>query len=287
MDRMLVAVDGSDANRAALAWALDEAERTGAALTIATVADLWQITGPFPGAPPPLPETDFVQPIADLAADAARERLGEERVAVEVRAGHPVRVLLDLAEGHTVLVIGKRGQGALRRVVIGSTSIAVAGRSPIPVVVVPDPWDQAAAAGRPVLVGMDMDKEHDAALGQAFTQASRRDVELQVLQGWVPHPLLVGEATVATPYYTKWAEHCYEQLEAYVERARADFPDVTVTIDQAQVHPVDLLTERSELAQLLVLGRDPKERWSGFTLGSVARGVLHHSHVPVAVVPAD
>lgn len=287
MDTMLVAVDGSDANHAALAWAIAEAERTGADLTIATVADLWHITGPFPGVPPPLPESDFVRPIADLAAETARERLGADRVTVEVRSGHPVGVLLDLAADHTVLVIGKRGQGALRRVVVGSTSIAVAGRSPVPVVVVPDPWDQDAAAGRPVLVGMDMDKEHDAALRHAFAQASRRRAELQVLQGWVPHPLLVGEATVATPYYTQWAEHCHRQLEAYVERTRAGFPDVTVTVDQTQVHPVDLLTERSELAQLLVLGRDPKERWSGFTLGSVARGVLHHSHVPVAVVPAD
>ncbi len=283
MKKLLVAVDGSEANRAALDWAIREAERTGASLTVAVAAEPWQVAGPYP---PGAPETDFVQPVADRAVEAAGARLGADRVVAEVHHGHSVRVILDLAESHDAVVVGKRGLGALRRVLIGSTSIAVAGRCPVPVFVIPDGWDPEAAAARPVLVGMDLDKEHDQALERAFTEAEQRGVGLQVLQGWQPHPLLVGEAGVAVDYYVEWQQDCRKSLEAYVARIGQGHPDVEVQVDQELGHPVHLISDRAEQAQLLVLGRDAKERWSGFTLGSVARGVLHHAEVPVVIVPA-
>lgn len=283
MNKLLVAVDGSEANRAALDWAVLEAERTGASLTIAVAAEPWQVAGPYP---PNAPETDFVQPVADRAVEAAGARLGTDRVVAEVHHGHSVRVVLDLAEDHDTVVVGKRGLGALRRVLVGSTSIAVAGRSPVPVVVIPDEWDTEAAATRPILVGMDLEKEHDRALERAFSEAEQRGVGLQVLQGWQPHPLLVGEAGVAVDYYVEWQQENRKSLEAYVARIGQGHPDVEVRVDQELGHPVHLLSDRAEQAQLLVLGRESKERWSGFTLGSVARGVLHHAEVPVVIVPA-
>ena len=66
---------------------------------------------------------------------------------------------------------------------------------------------------------------------------------------------------------------------------RTRFPGVDVTLVEDRGHPVDLLLRRAAGAQLVVLGRRESARF-GFTLGSVARGVLHHASVPVAVIPS-
>lgn len=283
MTNLLVAVDGSEANQAALNWAITEAERTDLPLSIAVIAEPWQV----PGSPPPdVSDKDYVQPIVDRATEVATARLDADRVETVVSRGNAAIHLVDLAEHYSGLVVGSRGMGAIRRVLLGSTSLAVAGRSPIPVTVVPDTWDDADASGRPVLLGLDMEEQHDAAVRYAFAEAKGRGVALQVLQGWQPPPVLGVMAGDQAAYYVGWQAVCLNALMVYIDRMGQEFPEVEVRVNQETGHPVDLLVDGAAKAQLLVLGRDEKERWTGFALGSVARSVLPHCAVPVAVVPA-
>lgn len=284
MTSLLVAVDGSEANRAALDWAIAGAERSGTSLSIVVIVESWQVPGHDP---PHISEKDYVQPIVDRATEVATARLGAEQVDTLVTQGPPLSVLVDLAKSHSGLVVGRRGIGAIRRVLIGSTSIAVAGRSSAPVTIVPDTWDGAGAAARPVLIGLDMDEQHDAAVRYAFTEAKARGASLQVLQGWRPPPMLGEMAGAQVAYYGEWQEVCLAALKVYIDRMGQEFPGVDVAVDQVIGHPVDLLVDGAADAQLLVLGRDEKARWSGFALGSVARSVLPQCDVPVTVVPAD
>lgn len=280
---VLIAVDGSETNRSALAWAVDAAARSGVRLTVATVAEPWQVVGPHV---PDLPEEDFAQPIAERAAAQATAAYPDGDVRVEVRTGHPVRVLQDLAAGQQLLVLGKQGRGALGRLFIGSTSIAVAGRADVPVVVVPGEWEIAAHARQPVVVGLDTDRTHDAALRHAFASADRRGVPLVVVQAWEPPGALATDPALASEVFAGWQVEGRPALEEVVDRAGEDFPGVEVRIEQRIGYPVHVLLDIAEESQLLVLGRDAKERLSGFSLGSVARGVLHHSETPVAIIPA-
>lgn len=284
MSNLLVAVDGSEANEAALTWAIAEAERSGAKLTIAVIAEAWQVPGRIP---PDLSETDFIQPIVDRATEAATARLEADQVEAVVHQGPPLSVLLELAPYYSGVVVGRRGKGAITRVLIGSTSIAVAGRSSVPVTVVPDAWAETGATGRPVLLGLDMDEEHDEAVRHAFNEAQGRAVGLQVLQGWRVPPMIGELAGAQVTYYAEWQAACLEALQAYIDRISEEFPGVDVEVNQVAGHPVDLLVDAAEDAQLLVLGRDEKKRWTGFAIGSVARGVLPHCQVPVIVVPAQ
>ena len=283
MTDLLVAVDGSEANRAALDWAISSAERGESSLRIALVAEPWQVPGLNP---PDVSEEDYIQPILDHATEVATQRLDVDMVDTIVAHGSPEQALVELAEGSSGLVVGSRGLGAIRRVLVGSTSIAVAGRCSVPVTIVPDTWNDTEAVGRPVLIGLDMEEQHDAATRHAFTVASSRGVALRVLQVWQP-PLIFGEmAGSQVAYYLEWQTASLYSLKSYVAQIGQDFPDVEVEVEQVTGHPVDQLVDAAQNAQLLVLGRDEKERWSGFALGSVARGVLPHSEVPVTVVPA-
>ena len=279
-----VAVDGSDANKSALDWAVKHADLSGAELVVTTIAEPYRAVG---GYVPETPPSDYLRPVAHEAAERARQTLPAERVHAVIETGHPVAMLHEAAEDKDLLVLGKRGMGAIGRLVLGSTSIAVAGRAHVPVVVVPVGWDATSRTDAPVVVGVDVDKHHDAALRFAFGAASARGVALKAVQVWEPHPALVAESAVFVQAFDDWRGEVGTEFQTRLDALAEEFPGVEVELVQVVGQPVHHLLEETESAQLLVLGRDPKERISGLALGSVARGVLHHSEVPVAVVPAS
>lgn len=140
--RVVVGVDGSFAADAALRWAAGEAAVHGALLEIVT-AWSWSTS------PPEVVGGDFDP---DRLEAAAREVLrsaagqvtaGSGGINCTAREGYAPTVLLDMAEGADLLVVGSRGRGMATEFVLGSTSHQCVHRSPVPVVIVP-----AGEAGR-------------------------------------------------------------------------------------------------------------------------------------------
>jgi nucleotide-binding universal stress UspA family protein len=72
---------------------------------------------------------------------AALVEAGAGSVGVELRLGKPVRqIVAEAAErGHTLIVMGTRGRGALAEVMVGSVALNVARLAPVPVLFVPSP----------------------------------------------------------------------------------------------------------------------------------------------------
>ena len=67
-----------------------------------------------------------------LSPDAA---VTVEAVAVE---GHPATVLVEQARDAELLVVGSRGRGAAKSLLLGSVSQSLAHQTPCPLVIVPD-----------------------------------------------------------------------------------------------------------------------------------------------------
>lgn len=160
VDRTIVcAVDPEDAAaRGPLEVAADLAERLGRPLIVAFVAPPGFLTaggpapvsehlvvGPGPNVPYPYP----IAPAEELeeVRDEARRRL-EQRLDEWGVSGAQTEVAMDpsVADGlrriatereAELLVVGSRGHGAVRAALLGSTSHALAGDAPCPVVVVP------------------------------------------------------------------------------------------------------------------------------------------------------
>ncbi len=142
MGRIVVGVDGSDGSRAALRWAVEEARLRGDDLDVVAA---WQ----FPVYSVPagvvwtgtLDWSSLAEPtermLADLIADATVE--GEPGVTVRrtVLEGAPAPVLLEAAAGADLLVLGARGHGGFRTLLLGSVSNQCAHHAPCPVVIVP------------------------------------------------------------------------------------------------------------------------------------------------------
>jgi nucleotide-binding universal stress UspA family protein len=149
VEHIVVGVDGSTASRAALRWAADLAHRLGAGLEVVQVwhypPDLheWDAMPSNYGYLPMVPPAERVELGVhdDLAATVA-EVLGPKPVcAVRQRVieGHPGRVLADVADGATLLVVGRCGHGGLAGMLLGSVARACSEHADCPVVVVPRP----------------------------------------------------------------------------------------------------------------------------------------------------
>jgi nucleotide-binding universal stress UspA family protein len=136
---ILVAVDGSPDADQALAQAVDLAESEHARLTIFSAVVMPPAAAYFGGGG---------AMAAAFARDAAIEterilREGVERVpdcvsVSTVQSSEPVRLALihQITAGHHDLVVmGSRGRGALRSVLLGSVSHYVLNHSPVPVLI--------------------------------------------------------------------------------------------------------------------------------------------------------
>jgi len=277
---VVVGVDGSERNRSAVAYAVHEAADSGRALTLLAVLDDFAIPIPHHSL---LPDDERDWQVLNEIAEATRQDHPELTVHRDVRFGGAVSTLLDRSDDQELLVVGKRGLGAFSRLMVGSTSIGVAGRSKVPVIVVPDGWQQAEHVSDAVVVGLDPEDTNDATLRFAFTVAHRRGVALTVAYAIDISPLLAWDVELGSPAY--WADRAVQDLETALAPLRAEFPDVSVSVREVRGHPATVLLDESGPAQLLVLGRHHDSR-IGFSLGSVARGVLHYAEVPVAVVPS-
>jgi nucleotide-binding universal stress UspA family protein len=149
--RVVVGVDGSPGSRVALETAVRGAAVRGDSVLviIATVPEnemgAWG-NGAWAAVPPPDPER-----VRAAAADIA-ERMVEDVLAglgdqlrstpaidVEVRPGHPARVLLDAARDADQLVVGHRGRGGISSFLLGSVGLHCVMGAPCPVTIVPEP----------------------------------------------------------------------------------------------------------------------------------------------------
>jgi nucleotide-binding universal stress UspA family protein len=142
MSTIVVGVDGSAAADAALEFALEEARLRKLPLRVICASEV-----------PPIEYAGAVYTAAaDLSVEAdhhaamvieqAIAKLGTDPgVPVETLTihGHPATVLVEQAEGAALLVVGTRGLGGLKSLLLGSVSQAIAHHCTCPVVIVPGP----------------------------------------------------------------------------------------------------------------------------------------------------
>jgi len=138
--RIVVGTDGSPASRAALRWAVRQAELTGA--TVQPVI-AWQYpvaTGGYAWAPVAvLDSTDLREAAEKVLAEEIAEVLGartDVRVQPTATEGSPAQVLLDASAGADLLVVGSRGHGGFAGALLGSVSQHCVHHAKCPVVIV-------------------------------------------------------------------------------------------------------------------------------------------------------
>lgn len=134
--RVIVGSDGSESSRRAIRWAAEEARCRGAVLE---VVHAWTLLGqPDDGTFDP----NYGEAEARQLLDGELAGLGDALDGIEVERtvvcdlGAPA--LLDAGKRADLLVVGSRGRGGFRGLLLGSVSSQVVQHAPCPVAVIPD-----------------------------------------------------------------------------------------------------------------------------------------------------
>lgn len=142
MSGIIVGVDGSDHSRRALRWALNEAALRHTSLTVLTVH---QVMAGFWGGAVSYPEdhvlTQHARKSAQEETDLALDQLGTQSpppsVSVLAVIGLPAEELLQAAQDADMIVVGSRGAGGFKKLLVGSVTSQVAHHAHCPVVIIP------------------------------------------------------------------------------------------------------------------------------------------------------
>ncbi|MFF0558391.1 universal stress protein [Streptomyces sp. NPDC004266] len=279
---IVVGLDGTEQATAAAEWAAEEALLRGTGVHLVYARE-------------PVPESvlSFMPRGSDetwaeemLSRTAARLRERRPGLAATTRllpAGS-VPGLVAAAEESELLVLGSRALGSVAGYLLGSVGLTVAGAVERPVVLVRAGSGATDPRG-PVVVGTDVRQPVDAVLGFAFEEAARRDSLVHVVYA-EQLPLFAGPGPAMVPdIRLAVAPEIERSLDELLDPWRAKYPDVgaaaRVVVGSAGLE----LVEAAGDAALVVVGRRTRHSALGAHIGSVAHAVLHHSPVPVALVP--
>lgn len=133
MERILLAFDGSEPGCHAAARAAELASRLGAELTVLVVGEL--IEAGY-GAVAPLASEEELQAVVDEGV--RRAALGGVTAAGQLAWGHAADEIVDIARRgeYGMIVVGHRGRGGLRSLLLGSVAKQVIDHAPCSVLVV-------------------------------------------------------------------------------------------------------------------------------------------------------
>jgi nucleotide-binding universal stress UspA family protein len=286
---VIVGVDGSPAALHAVRWAAERAERAGAPLRIIHAYAL------PPGFPSGVTEEESVlnglrqqgrRWLAE-ARDMAAQATTPPHVETELAAMPTSTGLLRESETASVLVLGNHGRNALTGLLVGSTSLALAGRAHCPVVLVRTGTDGAPRTG-PVVVGVDGTEASESAIAFAFAEASAQDAPLVAVHAWAESLFETALAGNNAPLdWTLQREVADEALAERLAGWQEKYPEVRVERELVHDRPTRALRRCAQTARLVVVGRRGHGGFRDLVLGSTSQHVLHHAPCPVAVVRTE
>lgn len=266
--RIVVADDGSDHADRAVRWAAEQASLEHRGLAVVSVGDK-------------------ASKLADEAVAAARLLHPDLSVTGAALSGDPRQVLIDASTQAYMLVVGSRGRGAVRSMLLGSVSATVSAHAACPVVVCRPATVGDAHAG--VVVGADATLESLPVIEFAYRQASLRDYSLTVLHSFWDAAAAVAQYHEARGKQAAWPE--LEDLRASLSESVAGlaekYPDVPVTLTLKHGFADEALSPRHGGWDMIVVGRHPMTSLSRLLTGSIATSVIERAHATVVVVPQE
>jgi nucleotide-binding universal stress UspA family protein len=288
--KILLATDGSQDAASATRAAIDLAATTGSELHVVHVG---QALPPYP------------HPSIAVATDAAfyereaqnllfKQLDGLEGAGVEVAGAHLERgraaeKIADLAErlGVGLIVLGRRGLGTVKRLLLGSVSEGVVRLAPCPVLVMRGGLE--AWPPRSIVVGEDLSEEAKRAAGIAANIGSLYEVPVLLVLVYPMIPETIREQSISA--WTVDDEELFrawEHLQVLIGRLESEYGQ-RPRVSAAKGDPPSVILAAADeggAPSLIVMGSRGLGVVKRLVLGSVSAGVLGAARGPVLIVKA-
>jgi nucleotide-binding universal stress UspA family protein len=285
MGRIVVGVDESAGAAAALRWAVREAEVHGWSLTAVLAWGFLDQHHAVAGAPfdPTYGEADAIAALEAIVAAAVGNALAVTIGQVVVN-DLPVPALLDASEGADLLVVGARGLGPVRRLLLGSVSQQCLHHATCPVAIVREGTHDAADRIARIVVGIDGSDTAGNALRWALEEGRLHRATVEVVHAWFV-PYGGGDPFVAAFDSTPLEDAARRTLDAAVDSADTSGLPAPVTRTLAFGSPAAAVLQAAEDADVVVVGSRGLGGFKGLVLGSTSHHLAHHTPCPVVVLP--
>lgn len=283
-----VGIDGSETSDNALIWAT-RFPHDRSTTTIRPVMS-WNFPTFSSVTATVLPPADSMHEATVAAADDVNRRaepFAPDGVVIAepiVMQGDAVQVLVDLATPGDLIVVGSRGLGGFKGLLLGSVSSRLAAKTHCPLVIVPPDCSPLTQAIRRVVVGVEFTPESKAAA--LWAARANPDAEVELVHAW-SIPALSGfeGGYFVTEDFESAAR---DGLAYFTDEVRKELtePD-RLTGVLVRNDPRRALLEQASDADLLVVGAQRHHGAGRVFLGSVAQNVVHHLKIPTVVVPSS
>lgn len=229
-------------------------------------------------------ERESARQLLDDAAQLAKSVAdGSLPISTAIQAAAAVPTLVEASQRADLVVVGRSGNGAVSRALLGSVSTGVLHHGHCPVVVVHAEDDEPIDANdrSPVLVGVDGSPPSAHALEIACQEASLRGVDLVAQHSWWGP----GAWEFPNPDFEDLRSDLDRWLAGQLAEPQRRYPGITMRRSIVRDQPARRLVESPEHPQLIVVGSHGNGGFAGMLLGSVSRAVVQSARVPVIVAP--
>jgi nucleotide-binding universal stress UspA family protein len=277
---IVVGVDGSEYAHCAVKWAADEAKARGAVLQIVFAGTKEPTDGP--ASPSASSLISSGEAIVGDAFGLVALRHPSVVIESEVVPSGAAEALVAASLTADLLVLGARGKGGFKELLLGSVGERCIHRAHCPVVIVrsgtADPVDYSVH-GR-IVVGVDGSDSSGQALRWALEEGAIRGASVEAVSAYQFAPL-TGTTNGTEKGYQSAAILFTKAASVEAEKLQ---PNVSFRADTRFGDAVPSLLSACEGADLLVLGSRGHGMVHDALLGSVAHQCAHHAPCPVVIM---
>lgn len=314
---IVVGVDGSNASRNALRFAIGEAKSLGRSIRVVgayTVPSVAAAT--IDVSYVPIDDSAVRSSVTTVLKEAAAEvKAADVPVEAIIEIGDAAGVLVEESKQASLTVVGSRGKGGFAGRLLGTVSSALPAHSACPTIVVPVGWtpegtgEARPSSSRPVrssaegsierseetdtvpgidysgqvVVGVDSLGRESPALWEAAHIAMRRNSPLHI-QAVITTTVIGPEWIPSQGDLERLIQEGTDKLEAARAALLEKHPELDVRWTLFDGQPAEVLVRASDTCDILVIGSRGRGGFAGLLLGSTSQSVLPYSAAPTMVV---
>ena len=199
------------------------------------------------------------------------------------QVGHPVQVILETAQSakSQLIVLGARGLGQVKELVLGSTSHRVLLHAPCSTLIIKEPLRRL----KKILLPIEGQEDINAALQFLALQPFREAVAIDVFAVW-PQPQLAWPVSLGQSKLLEM--HAIEEAQDRMKLVTDKLTRMNYSAE-AKVgmgDPAFAILEQAQESQadLILMGTHGRGGLSRFLMGSVSHSVIHQADCPVLIV---